>query len=125
MSLVAPRAVAAAALATALAGATAVVYGSVAVVPRSAPGQIALPVAFGAPLLLGGAALLALLVARRSGEVEAVLGLPSGALARRRRALVVGLLVAALVGALLLASDVWAYTTLGWAVPRGAPIFVG
>lgn len=124
MPPVAPR-VAAASLASALGGGIAVLYGSVAVVPVSAPGQIAVPVVLGAALLLGGAAVLAPIVARRPGDVEAVLGLAPGAVARRRGALVAGLVLAAVLGALLLASDVWAYTTLGWAVPRGAPIFVG
>jgi hypothetical protein len=124
MSVLAPRAFAFAAT-SALAGATAVVYGSLVVVPRIAAGQIAIPMAFGATLLLAGAALLAVLLAWRPGEVEAALGLTPGSIAGLRWAVVAGLATAAAVAALLLASDVWAYTTLGWAVPPGAPMFVG
>jgi hypothetical protein len=124
MPVFAPRAFAFASAST-LVGATAVVYGSLLVVPRIGAGQIAIPMAFGAPLLLAGAAVLAILVAWRPGEVEAALNLARGSIARLRWAFVAGLALAALGAALLLASDVWAYTTLGWAVPPGAPMFVG
>jgi hypothetical protein len=124
MPVFAPRAFAFASAST-LVGATAVVYGSLLVVPRIGAGQIAIPVAFGAPLLLAGAAVLAILVAWCPGEVEAAMGLARGSIARLRWAFVAGLALAALGAALLLASDVWAYTTLGWAVPPGAPMFVG
>jgi hypothetical protein len=124
MPVFAPRAFAFASAST-LVGATAVVYGSLLVVPRIGAGQIAIPMAFGAPLLLAGAAVLAILVAWRPGEVEAAMGLARGSTARLRWAFVAGLALAALGAALLLASDVWAYTTLGWDVPPGAPMFVG
>lgn len=125
MSRLAPVAVPAAA-ALVFTGGLSTAYGSWAVIPGTFPGQIAVEVALGAALLLPGALALGALVALRPVEVERVLGLPAG-LARggRRRAALVALGAIAALAALLLASDVWAYTSLRWAVPFGGPVFVG
>ena len=119
-------------------GAASLAYGSIATMPGTTAGQIVATVFLGAGLLLVGALHLALLLAWRPDRVDALLEalVTRGGLARLSPALVartafsdvpmlrwllcVALLAAAAFAAAVLASDVFAWTRLGWAVPLGA-----
>jgi hypothetical protein len=119
-------------------GAASIAYGSIATMPGASEGQIVATVFVGAGLLLVGALHLALLLAWRPARADALLeaAFARVALARLAPALVartafaevpvlrwglsIALLAVAAFAAAVLASDVFAWTRLGWAVPHGA-----
>jgi uncharacterized membrane protein len=128
------------AVSLALLGTALVAFGSVRALPASWPGQIVLSVFTGALLLFLGSVHLALALALRVPAADAVVaregraagGLgaalePVASLGQHRwlRWSLVAVFVAVAAGALLLvASDVWAYETLRWAIPRGGGVFI-
>jgi hypothetical protein len=119
-------------------GAASLAYGSIATMPGTTGGQIVATVFVGAALLLVGAIQFATLLAWRPARADALLEatLRRGRLARLAPALVartafsdvpvlrwglcVALVAVAAFAAAVLASDVFAWTRLGWAVPDGA-----
>jgi hypothetical protein len=119
-------------------GAAFIAYGSIATLPGTTPGQIVVTVFAGAGMLLIGAVHLAVLLVREPGKADQLLEL---LLARAplqrfvptlvtrtafaevptlRWGLCAALVVVAAFAAAVLASDVFAWSRLAWAVPVGA-----
>ncbi|HET7753026.1 MAG TPA: hypothetical protein VFK85_03875 [Anaeromyxobacteraceae bacterium] len=123
-------------------GAASLAYGSIATMPRTADAQIVATVFVGAALVFLGALRLATLLAWSPVRADALLEamLPRRRVARLapalfertrfaevpvlRWGLCVALLAVAAFAAAVLASDVFAWMKLAWAVPRGAPRIV-
>jgi hypothetical protein len=107
-------------------GAFVLAYGSVTSVPTSWPGQVVLSAFAGAAFVAVGALRLAALLAWRPREADALLadgGAWSGTFAEHaalRWALAASLLAVGVGAALLVASDVHAWSALRWAMPAGA-----
>jgi hypothetical protein len=101
-------------------------YGSITSVPASWPGQVVLSAFAGAAFVTVGALRLAALLALRPTDVDALLtegGASAGSFADHpalRWGLVASLALVGVGAALLVASDLHAWSRLRWAMPAGA-----